>query len=107
VANGVPFTHLYHVSKGPRGFYLSTFSKTTTKCLECLVTKTQAEHPMAREAEHVTTTIAIYARVSAEDQGKGFSIPTQIEASQKLGECTASRRSPKLTFSLRRDLYGC
>src|SRR2546426_1639907 len=27
---------------------------------------------------------AIYARVSTEDQGKGFSIPTQIEASQKL-----------------------
>jgi site-specific DNA recombinase len=29
---------------------------------------------------------AIYARVSTEDQGKGFSIPTQIEACQKLGE---------------------
>jgi site-specific DNA recombinase len=29
---------------------------------------------------------AIYARVSTEDQGKGFSIPTQIEASQKLAE---------------------
>jgi DNA invertase Pin-like site-specific DNA recombinase len=27
---------------------------------------------------------AIYARVSTEDQGKGFSIPTQIEASQEL-----------------------
>jgi site-specific DNA recombinase len=27
---------------------------------------------------------AIYARVSTEDQGKGFSIPTQIEACQKL-----------------------
>ena len=27
---------------------------------------------------------AIYARVSTEDQGKGFSIPTQIEAGQKL-----------------------
>jgi DNA invertase Pin-like site-specific DNA recombinase len=29
---------------------------------------------------------AIYARVSAEDQGKGFSIPTQIEACQKLAK---------------------
>lgn len=28
----------------------------------------------------------IYARVSTEDQGKGFSIPTQIEASQKPAE---------------------
>src|SRR5262245_24750243 len=27
---------------------------------------------------------AIYARVSTEDQGKGFSIPTQIEACQEL-----------------------
>jgi site-specific DNA recombinase len=29
---------------------------------------------------------AIYARVSTEDQGKGFSIPTQIDACQKLAE---------------------
>jgi site-specific DNA recombinase len=29
---------------------------------------------------------AIYVRVSTEDQGKGFSIPTQIEACQKLAE---------------------
>jgi hypothetical protein len=29
---------------------------------------------------------AIYARVSTEDQGKGFSIPTQVEACQKLPE---------------------
>jgi site-specific DNA recombinase len=29
---------------------------------------------------------AIYARVSTEDQGKGFSLPTQIEACQKLAE---------------------
>jgi hypothetical protein len=27
---------------------------------------------------------AMYARVSTEDQGKGFSIPTQIEAGQEL-----------------------
>jgi DNA invertase Pin-like site-specific DNA recombinase len=33
------------------------------------------------------TYAAIYARVSTEDQGKGFSIPTQSEAWQKLGEC--------------------
>jgi site-specific DNA recombinase len=29
---------------------------------------------------------AIYVRVSTEDQGKGFSIPTQIDACQKLAE---------------------
>jgi len=29
---------------------------------------------------------AIYARVSTEDQGKGFSTPTQLEACQKLAE---------------------
>ncbi len=29
---------------------------------------------------------AIYARVSTEDQGKGFSIPTQLEACQKLAQ---------------------
>jgi site-specific DNA recombinase len=29
---------------------------------------------------------AIYARVSTEDQGKGFSIPTQIEACEELPE---------------------
>src|SRR6266850_6915992 len=29
---------------------------------------------------------AIYVRVSTEDHGKGFSIPTQIEACQKLAE---------------------
>jgi site-specific DNA recombinase len=29
---------------------------------------------------------AIYARVSTEDQGKGFSLPTQIEACQKVAE---------------------
>jgi Resolvase, N terminal domain len=29
---------------------------------------------------------AIYVRVSTEDQGKGFSIPTQIEACQKLDD---------------------
>ena len=29
---------------------------------------------------------AIYAHVSTEDQGKSFSIPTQVEACQKLAE---------------------
>jgi site-specific DNA recombinase len=29
---------------------------------------------------------ALYVRVSTEDQGKGFSIPTQLEACQKLAE---------------------
>jgi site-specific DNA recombinase len=32
----------------------------------------------------VTRYAAIYARVSTEDQGRGYSIPTQIEACQKL-----------------------
>jgi hypothetical protein len=38
-------------------------------------------------AMHLTGDIkcaAMYARVSSEDQGKGFSIPTQIEACQEL-----------------------
>jgi site-specific DNA recombinase len=42
--------------------------------------------PIGREAERVTTTAAIYVRVSTEDQAKNFSIPTQIEACQKLAE---------------------
>jgi hypothetical protein len=36
---------------------------------------------------HLTSDItyaALYARVSTEDQGKGFSIPTQIDACQQL-----------------------
>jgi hypothetical protein len=36
---------------------------------------------------HLTSDIkyaALYARVSTEDQGKGFSIPTQIDACQRL-----------------------
>jgi site-specific DNA recombinase len=45
--------------------------------------------PTVSPALHVTSDIrraAIYARVSTEDQGKGFSIPTQIDACQKLAE---------------------
>jgi site-specific DNA recombinase len=47
---------------------------------------------MSRNREHTmnpsagTPYAAIYARVSTEDQGKGFSIPTQIEGCQKLAE---------------------
>ena len=39
---------------------------------------------------------AVYARVSTDDQGKGFSIPTQIEACRKLAEVvgTHSTRKP-------------
>src|SRR5262245_39706065 len=40
----------------------------------------------ASQGEHPLRNAAIYARVSTEDQGKGFSIPTQIEAGQKLAE---------------------
>ena len=40
----------------------------------------------ASQGEHSLRYAAIYARVSTEDQGKGFSIPTQIEACQKLAE---------------------
>jgi site-specific DNA recombinase len=41
----------------------------------------------AGQGDHSLRYAAIYARVSTEDQGKGFSIPTQIEACQKLAEC--------------------
>jgi site-specific DNA recombinase len=41
----------------------------------------------ASQGDHSLRYAAIYARVSTEDQGKGFSIPTQIEACQKLAEC--------------------
>jgi site-specific DNA recombinase len=37
-------------------------------------------------APSLTPYAAIYARVSTEDQGKGFSIPTQLEACQKLAD---------------------
>jgi Resolvase, N terminal domain len=37
-------------------------------------------------SRNVQAYAAIYARVSTEDLGKGFSIPTQIEACQKLAE---------------------
>jgi site-specific DNA recombinase len=40
----------------------------------------------ASQGDHSPRYAAIYARVSTEDQGKGFSIPTQIEAGQKLAE---------------------
>jgi hypothetical protein len=35
-------------------------------------------------SNHGRAHAAIYARVSTEDRGKGFSIPTQIDACQKL-----------------------
>ncbi len=44
-----------------------------------------AKSPLAACASDVKYA-AIYAHVSTEDQGKGFSIPTQIEACQKLIE---------------------
>jgi site-specific DNA recombinase len=43
--------------------------------------------PSSSQAMHLTSAMqyaAIYARVSTEDQGKGFSIPTQIDACQQL-----------------------
>jgi Resolvase, N terminal domain len=42
------------------------------------------EHTMSQST--VPPYAAIYARVSTEDQGKGFSIPTQIEGCRKLAE---------------------
>ena len=36
--------------------------------------------------DHSLRYAAIYARVSTEDQGKAFSLPTQIEACQRLAE---------------------
>jgi hypothetical protein len=45
-------------------------------------------HPQghASQGDHSLRYAAIYACVSTEDQGKGFSIPTQIETGQKLAE---------------------
>jgi DNA invertase Pin-like site-specific DNA recombinase len=40
----------------------------------------------ASQGDHSLRYAAIYARVSTEDQGKGFSIPTQIEACHKLAD---------------------
>jgi site-specific DNA recombinase len=40
----------------------------------------------ASQGDHSLRYAAIYARVSTEDQGKDFSIPTQIEACHKLAE---------------------
>jgi len=37
-------------------------------------------------SSHGPRQAAIYARVSTEDQGKGYSIPTQIEACQRLAQ---------------------
>ena len=45
----------------------------------------QVKEHMKNSADH-TRYAAIYARVSTEDQVKGFSIPTQLEACQKLAE---------------------
>jgi site-specific DNA recombinase len=49
------------------------------------------EHGFEEERGPMTTPsptryAAIYARVSTEDQGRGFSIPTQIEGCQKLAD---------------------
>ncbi len=43
----------------------------------------QVKHQSSNGSDH-NRYAAIYARVSTEDQGKGFSIPTQIESGQKL-----------------------
>jgi site-specific DNA recombinase len=40
----------------------------------------------ASQGDHSLRYAAIYTRVSTEDQGKGYSIPTQIEACKKLAE---------------------
>jgi hypothetical protein len=39
---------------------------------------------------------AIYARASTEDQGRGYSIPTQIEGCQKLMETETGKHSRKV-----------
>jgi Resolvase, N terminal domain len=46
---------------------------------------------------------AIYARVSTEDQGKGFSIPTQIEACQKLAAREGSRATSAINSCWQRN----
>jgi hypothetical protein len=69
-----------------------------------LSSRSRAEEPSRREeirlsrrdvvSHAITPAIdtkyaTIYARVSTEDQGKGFSIPTQIEADQAMAtRCT-------------------
>jgi len=44
----------------------------------------QSSPPSATNAPRDITYAAIYVRVSTEDQGKGFSIPTQLESCRKL-----------------------
>jgi site-specific DNA recombinase len=43
-------------------------------------------HRSTQAASNTPRIAAIYARVSTEDQGKGYSIPTQIEACQRLAQ---------------------
>jgi DNA invertase Pin-like site-specific DNA recombinase len=43
-------------------------------------------HGHASQGDHALRYAAIYARVSTQDQGKAFSLPTQIEACQRLAE---------------------
>ena len=41
---------------------------------------------MTCKRTHTPKVAAIYARVSTEDQGKGYAIPSQIEACQRLAQ---------------------
>src|SRR5262244_1161834 len=51
--------------------------------MKSIVTNGHGPKQAARQADPPKVA-AIYARVSTEDQGKGYSIPTQIQACQKL-----------------------
>lgn len=42
--------------------------------------------PQPTPQTHTPKVAAIYTRVSTEDQGKGYSIPIQIEACQRLAQ---------------------
>ena len=53
----------------------------------------------ARQGDHPLRYAAIYARVSTEDQARGYSLPSQIEACQKLAEHEGYRVPESYAFS--------
>jgi site-specific DNA recombinase len=53
----------------------------------------------ASQGDHPLRYAAIYARVSTEDQARGYSLPSQIEACQKLAEHEGYRVPESYAFS--------
>jgi hypothetical protein len=66
----------------------------------------QVKHQAGNSSDH-TRYAAIYARVSTEDQGKGFSIQTQIETCQKLAEHQGDTVPNLMIIPLRRPKPNC